>query len=304
LSYERASPRKTIRRAYRPVVAVPADDGRRSCDTSDVAPANSAVWQAAPGARRTAVSALDALLLVLVGLAAGGINAVAGGGSLLSYPALLALGLPPLTANVTNSVALWPGYVGTSWGYRRELSRQRRRLLALTPAAVVGAAVGCLLLLVGSAEAFERVVPFLVILGSLLLAVQGRVTARVRRWHGGGAGVGSPLLHLSILLSAVYGAYFGGGLGVVLLACLGLFVVDDLQQLNGLKVALSLIVNAVALVAFSLFGPVDTGVVAVLAPAALVGGYLGARLARRLEPGGLRAVVVVFGLVVGIALFF
>lgn len=250
------------------------------------------------------MSALDVLLLLLVGLAAGGINAVAGGGSLVSYPALLALGLPPLTANVTNSVALWPGYVGTTWGYRRELSRQRRRLLALTPAAIVGAAMGCLLLLVSPAEAFERVVPFLVIAGSLLLALQGRVTARVRGWRGGGAGVRSPLLHPSILLCAVYGAYFGGGLGVVLLACLGLFVADDLQRVNGLKVVLSLVINAVALVAFSLFGPVDWPVVAVLAPAALVGGYLGARLARRLDPARLRAVVVVFGLAVGVALLF
>ncbi len=250
------------------------------------------------------MSALDVLLLLPVGLAAGSINAVAGGGSLVSYPALLALGLPPLTANVTNSVAVWPGYVGTTWGYRRELSRQRRRLLALTPAAVVGAAVGCLLLLASPAEAFARVAPFLVIFGSLLLAVQGRVTARVRRWCGGGSGVRSPLLHLTILLSAGYGAYFGGGLGVVLLACLGLFVADDLQRVNGLKVALSLLINAVALVAYVLFGPVDWPTVAALAPAALLGGYLGARLARRLDPARLRAVVVVFGLVVGVALLF
>lgn len=248
------------------------------------------------------MNALDVLLLLPVGLAAGSINALAGGGSLVSFPALLALGLPPLTANVTNSVAMWPGYVGATWGYRRELSRQGRRLLALTPAAVVGAAAGCLLLLASPAEAFARVAPFLVIFGSLLLAVQGRVTARVRRWCGGSSGVHSPLLHLTILLCAVYGAYFGGGLGVVLLAFLGLFVADDLQRLNGLKVALSLLINAVALVVYVLFGPVDWPTVAVLAPAALVGGLLGARLARRLDPTRLRAVVVAFGLVVGVAL--
>jgi uncharacterized membrane protein YfcA len=106
------------------------------------------------------------------------------------------------------------------------------------------------------------------------------------------------------LVAAAYGAYFGGGLGVLLLACLGLFVADDLQRLNGLKSALSLLINAVALVAFSLFGPVDWGVVAVMAPAALAGGYLGARLARRLDPTRLRALVVVFGLAVGVALLF
>ncbi len=248
------------------------------------------------------MSALEALVLVVVGLVAGGINALAGGGSLISFPSLIALGLPPLTANVTNSVAVWPGYVGTTWGYRRELAPQGRRLLALVPAAVTGAIAGCLLLLVTSEEAFEQLVPFLILSGSLLLAVQGRVTERVRAWPGGGAGIRSPLLHLSVLLAASYGAYFGGGLGVVLLACLGLFVQDGLQQLNGLKSALSLLINAVALIAFSLFAPVDWGVVAVLAPAALVGGYLGAQVARRLNPARLRLVVVAFGLVVAVAL--
>ena len=245
---------------------------------------------------------VEGVVLVAAGLAAGALNAVAGGGSLVSFPALVALGLPPLSANVTNSVAVWPGYVGTCWGYRRELRTQGRRLLALGPAAVLGAAVGCLLLLVTSQEAFERIVPLLVVLGSLLLAVQGRVTERVRSWPGAGTGVRSPLLHAGIAVAAAYGAYFGGGLGVVLLACLGLFVAEDLQRLNALKSALSLTINAVALVAFVLFGPVDWASVAVLAPAALVGGYLGARLARRLDPGRLRTVVVVFGLAVGVAL--
>jgi len=250
------------------------------------------------------VSAVEVLLLVGAGLAAGSVNAVAGGGSLVSFPLLIALGLPPLTANVTNSVAIWPGYVGTTYGYRRELAPQRRRLLGLAPAAVLGASVGCVLLLVTSPEAFERVVPFLVVLGSLLLALQGPVTERVRRWPGAGDGARSPLLHVSLVLAAAYGAYFGGGLGVVLLACLGLFVADDLQRLNGLKTALSLVINAVALIAFSLFGPVDWGAVAVVAPAALLGGYLGARYARRLDPARLRGVVVVFGVVVGVALLF
>lgn len=250
------------------------------------------------------MSVAEVFALLAAGLAAGSINALAGGGSLVSFPALLALGLPPLTANVTNSVAVWPGYVGTVWGYRRELSTQRGRLLALAPAAVLGATAGCLLLLVTSPAAFERLVPFLVLLGSVLLAVQGRLTERVRRWPGGGTDIRSPLLHGSVLLAAVYGAYFGGGLGVVLLACLALFITDGLQRLNGLKSALSLLINGVALVAFALFAPVDGGVVAVLAPAALLGGYVGARVARRLDPTRLRWAVVVFGVAVGIALLF
>jgi len=248
------------------------------------------------------VTAAEALLLVVAGLAAGGVNAVAGGGSLVSFPALLAIGLPPLAANVTNSVAVWPGYVGTSWGYRDLLRPQRSRLAVLAPAALLGAGLGCLLLLVTSEEAFARVVPYLVILGALLLAVQGRVTDRVRRWPGAGGDVRSPLLHGGLVVAAAYGAYFGGGLGVVLLVVLGLFVADDLQRLNALKSVLSLVINAVALVAFALFGPVDWVSVAVLAPCALVGGYLGAHVAQRLSPGILRAAVVVLGVGVGLAL--
>jgi uncharacterized membrane protein YfcA len=167
---------------------------------------------------------------------------------------------------------------------------------------VIGAAVGCLLLLGTSERVFAQVVPYLVIMGSLLLAVQGRVTERVRRWPGAGSGTRSHLLHLSLVVAAAYGAYFGGGLGVVLLACLGLFLADDLQRLNALKSVLSLVINGVALVVFSLFGPVVWFSVAVLAPAALAGGYVGARLARRLPPQTLRAVVVLFGIAVGLAL--
>ena len=248
------------------------------------------------------MTAAEALLLVAAGLTAGGVNAVAGGGSLVSFPALLAIGLPPLAANVTNSVAVWPGYIGTSWGYRDLLRPQRPRLAVLAPAALLGAVLGCLLLLFTSEEAFARVVPWLVILGALLLAVQGRVTDRVRRWPGAGGDVRSPLLHAGLVVAAAYGAYFGGGLGVVLLVVLGLFVADDLQRLNALKSVLSLVINAVALVAFALFGPVDWASVAVLAPSALVGGYLGAHVAQRLSPGLLRAAVVVLGLGVGLAL--
>jgi uncharacterized membrane protein YfcA len=190
------------------------------------------LWKAPAHERQPRMSFAEVVLLLAAGLTAGIVNAVAGGGSLVSFPALLAVGLPPLSANVTNSVAVWPGYVGTSWGYRVELRLQARRLAGLTPAAVIGAAVGCLLLLVTSERVFAQVVPYLVITGSLLLAVQGRVTERVRRWPGAGSGARSPLLHLSLVVAAAYGAYFGGGLGVVLLACLGLFLADDLQRLT------------------------------------------------------------------------
>jgi uncharacterized protein len=248
------------------------------------------------------VSTAELLLLVGAGLLAGSLNAVAGGGSLISFPALLAAGLPPLQANVTNTVSVWPGYVGTAVGYRPELVGQRPRLVLLLPTALAGAALGCALLLLTPESVFDAVVPFLVLLASLLLAVQARVAERVRAWPGGAGDIRSPLLHIGALLGAAYGAYFGGGLGVVLLGLLGLFVADGMQRLNALKNVLSLVINTVALLVFALFGPVQWASVAVLAPATLAGGYFGARVARRLDPAVLRWTIVVFGLVVGVAL--
>lgn len=252
------------------------------------------------------------MFLAGAGLLAGGLNAVAGGGSLVLFPALLAVGLSPLSANVTNSVALWPGYLGTVAGYRSELAGQRGRVAVLSGTALLGGSTGATLLLTTPADAFDAVVPALVIAASLLLAVQATVTRRVQRAGppGGQHGDGqhspvshrSPFLHVAVFVAAVYGGYFGGALGVILLAVLGIFLVDQLQRLNALKAVLSLLVGTVSLVAFALFGPVDWVAVAVAAPASLLGGYLGARLARRLPATALRTIVVVFGVGVGVAL--
>jgi uncharacterized membrane protein YfcA len=246
----------------------------------------------------------ELLAVGAVALVAGALNAVAGGGSLLLFPALLAVGLPPLAANVTTTVSIWPGYVGTALGYRSELTGQRRRVLVLALTALLGGASGAVLLLTTPERLFSAVVPVLVLFAALLLAVQTRVTRWVQRVPGSAGGTGSPLLHVALFLAAVYGGYFGGALGVILLAVLAVFLGGDLQRLNALRGVLSLLVNTVALVAFALYGPVDWSVVAVAAPACLAGGYLGARVARRLPVRVLRAVVVAFGLVVGVALFF
>ncbi|HVM26786.1 MAG TPA: sulfite exporter TauE/SafE family protein [Mycobacteriales bacterium] len=238
-----------------------------------------------------------------VALLAGGINSVAGGGSLVLFPALLAVGLPPLAANVTNTVSVWPGYVGTAFGYRPELRGQVRTVVVLGITAVAGGAVGAALLLTTDESVFEAVVPVLVIAAALLLALQTRVSVLVHRLPGSGGGLRSPLLHIAVFLASVYGGYFGGALGVILLAVLAVFLVGDLQRVNALRSVVALIVNTVALVAFALLGPVEWAAVAVAAPCALVGGYLGARLARRLPARALRWTVVVFGVGVGIALF-
>jgi uncharacterized protein len=252
------------------------------------------------------------LLLAAAALVAGAVNAVAGGGSLLSFPALLAVGYPALTANVTNSVALTPGYFGGTVGYRRELAGQRARILALGATSASGAVVGAVLLLVSSPALFERIVPYLIFLACGLLAVQTRLArlVRERRAGDGGqppAGRGGADRHTVPLfaaqfLAAMYGAYFGAGVGIMMLAILGIFLTDSLQRLNALKGLLSLLVNVVAAVWFVLFAEIGWVAVAVMAVASLLGGQLGVVLARRLNDQVLRWLVIAFGLAVGVRL--
>jgi uncharacterized membrane protein YfcA len=250
------------------------------------------------------VTPLEGALLALAGLAAGIANAVAGGGSLLSFPALLAAGYPPVDANVTNTVSLWPGYLSGGLAYRDDLRSQRDRVVALGVTAAFGGAAGTVLLLVAPPGIFDAIVPYLVLVAVGLLAAQPRIAARVRRRD-------RPLarpehtalpLHVSTFAAATYGGYFGGGLGVILLAVLGIFLTDDLGRLNGLKNALSLVINTVALVGFGLFGPVAWAAVAVVGPASLAGGVVGSRVARRVSATVLRRVVVVWGTAVAVRL--
>jgi uncharacterized membrane protein YfcA len=249
------------------------------------------------------VSALgpgEVALLACAGLAAGATNAVAGGGSLISFPALLAVGYPSVTANVTNSVAVLPGYLGGSIGYREELKGQRARIVALAATSVLGAVGGAALLLTGSEKTFKSIVPFLILFSCALLAAQPWLSKRIEpREHSQERSV---RLHVMQFLAAVYGGYFGAGLGIMLLAVLALSIDDDLQRLNALKGLLSLLIGAVAAVYFALFGPVKWGAAAIMAVASLVGGRAGVGLARRLPDAVLRAVVVVFGVVVAVVL--
>lgn len=241
-----------------------------------------------------------AALLAGAGLLAGGVNALAGGGSLISFPALLAAGYPAVTANVTNTVALFPGYAGSVAGGRPELAGQGQRLRALAVTSVVGAVLGAVLLLTLPAEVFRAVVPFLILLACGLLVAQPRLARFVQR--GRAPGHGSVPLHASVLLAAVYGAYFGAGLGVLLLGVLGIFLAEQLRVVNALKNVVSVVVNAVALVAFALFGPVAWEAVLVIAIGSLVGGYTGARVAGRIPSPALRAMVVVYGVAVSVVL--
>jgi uncharacterized protein len=245
---------------------------------------------------------LTILFLAAAGFLAGAVNAMAGGGSLISFPALLAVGYPSITANVTNAVALCPGYLGGTLAYRPELKGQGQRMLWLAGTSVAGGLAGAVLLALSSEEAFDRMVPFLILFSCALLAAQPTVT----RWVAGRGSRNephrSPVLHLAQFFAAVYGSYFGAGLGVMMLAILGILLADSLQRLNALKGFLSFVINVVGALFFIVFVPPAWGAVAVIAPAALLGGRTGVTLARQLSNAALRRLVVVFGTAVGLYL--
>ncbi len=243
--------------------------------------------------------------LAAAAFVAGAINAVAGGGSLISFPALLAAGFASKTANVTNTVALWPGYAGGSYGYRSELSRQRRRFLYLAGPAILGALVGSVVLLATPGSAFDVIVPFLILFACAMMAFQDQLSrwAQAHRLASRDDEHIPLALLLSTFVSAIYGAYFGAALGIITLAFLAILLPDDIQHSNALKGLLSLLINAVAVVYFALFGPVRWLPVAVMAVGAVAGGYLGVGVARRLGRQWLRLVVIGYGLVVVVVLF-
>ena len=241
-------------------------------------------------------------LLAGAGLLAGTVNAVAGGGSLISFPALLAAGYPAVTANVTNTVALFPGYAGSVAGGRPELEGQRPTVRVLAATGVLGGVGGAVLLLTTPGDVFEAVVPYLILLACGLLVAQPWLARQVQRRSGKRGSAHSPVMLLAVLLSAVYGAYFGAGLGVLLLGVLGVFLAEPLRRVNALKNVSSLVINTVALVAFGLFGPVAWEAVLVVAVTALAGGFLGAKIASRIPSTLLRTLVVLYGVVVSIVL--
>jgi len=244
----------------------------------------------------TSLTASHIVLLVLGGLGAGIINGVAGGGSLISFPLLLALGYPALTANVTNTVGIWPGYAGGAAGFRNEITGQRERLVRLIPVALLGGIAGAILLLTTSSAVFKSLAPWLVLGASLLFAAQ----PLLRRALGGSSHAPPRtrpiLLAGGTFVASVYGGYFGAGLGVMLLAILGLALPDSIARTSGLRTALSILVNGVAATVFLIHGGLAWRAVGLLAVGSLVGGWIGARVALRIPAMALRVVVVVVGL--------
>lgn len=242
-------------------------------------------------------------LLIAAGLAAGGVNSLAGGGSLITFPALVTVGLPPVAANVTNSIAVCPGYLSAVVASRGDLAGQRRLAVSLVPVSVAGALAGSALLLLTPASAFEAVVPFLVVGAALTLLFQDRVRRLVGHPHKMAAWRRTVSLHAMVGLGCVYGGYFGAALGVMLVACLAVVMEASLGRILALKNTVSATVGLATVWVFGFFGPVDWLAVAIVAPSNMVGGYLGAKLARRLPQRILRAFIVTFGLVIGVYLY-
>lgn len=236
-------------------------------------------------------------IIFVAGVAAGISNGIAGGGTFLSFPALLALGIPSLQANVSSTVGILPSTFGGIRGFRRELTLHRRLLRDLVPTCVLGSITGTALLLLGSEQTFRSVVPWLIGSATVLFALSPRITkvlAKIQRSEEPHA-VRRRSLFVGIFLASVYGGYFGAGLGIMLLAAMAMTLPYDIYVLQGLRSALSLLINAVAAVIFVARGHLAVVAVMVLLVGALIGGWLGTLLIRRLSSTVVRTLVVVIG---------
>ncbi|KAF0111375.1 MAG: hypothetical protein FD147_982 [Chloroflexi bacterium] len=250
------------------------------------------------------MSIIQLLLIGLGAFAAGAVNALAGGGMLITFPLLTALGIPAVVANVTNTVALCPGYFGATLAQRTDLLDQKKRMWLLLPAGVIGGLTGALLLLSSGERLFKGFIPWLILLASLLLAIGEPLNKWLKNKNPENKKPMDIGAVLPVGLAAIYGGYFGAGLSVIILAALGLFYHDSLTRLNALKQAVAFATNVAAAVIFLFSGQVLWSVAGVMAVCALAGGSVGGRLAGKINPAGLRWVVVGIGIIVAAIYFF
>ena len=244
---------------------------------------------------------LNYFIAALAALAAGAINALAGGGTLITFPVLTFLGIPAVSANVTNTVALCPGYFGGTLAQLNDLKDQKKRLMLHIPASVIGGVLGGLLLLQTGEKIFKELVPYLILAACLLLAIQDPVRAWLTRRMAEGQGTTlEQITWLPVGLASIYGGYFGAGLSVIVLSALGLTLEDSLTRLNALKQAVGFAVNVAAAIYFLFSGHVLWTVALIMAVGALLGGWLGGKLAGKIKPSTLRWTVVTIGVTVAI----
>ncbi|MCS0637226.1 sulfite exporter TauE/SafE family protein [Streptomyces sp. LP05-1] len=243
----------------------------------------------------------EMLAVFAAGVGAGTINTIVGSGTLITFPVLVATGLPPVTATVSNALGLIPGSISGAIGYRAELKGQRRRVLRLGVAAAIGGLCGAILLLLLPATAFETIVPVLVGLALVLVVLQPRISKAVQRRRerqgdpAGGDPAGGPLLFTGLLLASVYGGYFTAAQGIIYLSLMGMLLHDTLQRLNAVKNILAAVVNTIAAIFFLFAAHFNWTAVLLIAVGSAIGGQLGARVGRRLPPTVLRAIIVVVG---------
>jgi uncharacterized protein len=247
------------------------------------------------------------ILLFVAALAGGTLNSVAGGGSFLSFPALIFSGVPAIPANATSTVALWPGAAASVGAYRREFAKVNRRLVtALTVCSVIGGVAGAELLLHTPAKTFTTLIPYLLLLATVLFAFGKPLTAWWKRGHPGASTLSNRSLAgmaAAQLVIALYGGYFGGGIGILMLATLGLMGMQNIHEMNAVKTLLAACINGVAVVTFVLAGAVVWGPALVMIAGSLVGGYGGAAFARRLDPRVVRWFVIAVGVVMTVYFF-
>ncbi len=243
-------------------------------------------------------------LLALAGFAAGVINAIAGGGSLLSFPALLLTGMNPVMANATNTLAVWPGTLSSVYAYKKHIGEERHRAWVLALPSLIGGLAGSWLLLHTPEKAFRAVVPWLILFACALLSLQGPIARWLRDRQGSAVAAVPASLWLSQLLIAVYGGYFGAGIGILMLAGMAIFLPDTLQHANALKVLFSCLINGVAALYFLGMHAAALPEAGLMAVTSIVGGYAGAHLAQRMPARVMRVVVISFGLLVAGRLFY
>jgi len=236
-----------------------------------------------------------AIVIVVAGFWAGTINTVVGSGTLVTFPTLLALGYPPVTATTSNAIGLAPGSVTGAIGYRHELRGLRSRLLRYATASALGAGCGTVLLLGLPRDAFATVVPFLIVLALVLVLVQPKVSRWVANRNPDSAAGGGALLLFFVFLIGVYGGYFSAAQGVLLMGVLGILLAEPLQRLNGIKNVLASTVNVLAGTVYAFVAPVDWAVIGLLALGAIAGGMVGAKIGRKLPPTVLRGVIIIIG---------
>lgn len=242
----------------------------------------------------------DAIILAVSAFAAGLVNAVAGGGTLITFPALISTGVPPVAANATNTVALFPGQLASSVAYRSHIAEERRRAVTLAVPSLVGGILGAVLLLALPASTFKVVVPWLILFACVVLALQTqlkRVVASARHANHPAA------LWIAQLLISIYGGYFGAGIGILMLAAMGIMLPSSIQHANALKVLFSLLINGVAAAIFVAKGAVHGPEAALMAAASIVGGLAGTHLAKRLPPAGMRGFAIAVGLYAAVKMF-